>query len=422
MTNYPKVINDLRLASGAQKLAILRENNTATMRFILVYTYDPMRKYRIKKFPWSGKGVFTFNNSLSGSDLGPAELGTQNYEEYKDFLNNNVSLVYWLKKMLDRLSSGRLSGNRAKEVVKWYAEHLTPEYTELLKCIIKKDLRAGIGVKSINKALGTELIKEFGVKLAKTYCALTAPKTMYMSLKYDGVRGIYKDGQFYTRNGHVLKGLEHLTTVLLDQNCGPLDGELCIPGEHFQVASGQIRSDKPSSNVVYHVFDLPESTEPFFMRLQALSDWVPPENVLVVKHKLVTTQKTVDRNFAKALEAGYEGLVLKTPNHLYKPGRNADWLKMKATRSTELVILEVYEGEGKWEGMAGGCICGGTDTPGLARVRASSGRLSNADKQYVWDNQADYIGRPIEVLYHEETPTGSLRHPRMKSKHTRGDL
>jgi DNA ligase-1 len=222
----------------------------------------------------------------------------------------------------------------------------------------------------------------------------------------------------YTRNGHQVVGVEHITKALTDRGITSLDGELVIPGEHFQVSSGQIRSDNPSSNAVYYVFDNALPNISFKDRLAKLNALDLPSCVKLVKHIPVTSLDAIDRNFHKALDAGYEGLVLKSASHLYKPSRSKDWLKVKAVRGIELQIISVFEGEGKWQGMAGGCICLYKDQ----EVRASSGRLTDTDKTYVWENQDKYIGQNIEVLYHEETPTGSLRHPRMKSKHTRGDL
>lgn len=406
-----EVLKDLgKTNSQVEKVAILKKYDSKALRVITYYANHPLKHFYIKQLPWSGKGVCTLEQHLR-SDPSSA-IGS---------VSTHINGSIHIPRLLNELSYGKLRGQEAKNQVKEAIEALTYEDGEILKKILKKDLRCGVKALTTNKAFsrafGEDFIPIFGCMLASPFKG-TNVKGYYMSLKYDGLRGKYLDGTMYTRNGHIIQGVEHITKELLDLDINSLDGELLIPGEHFQISSGQIRSTNSSANAVYYVFDTAELNVPFKDRLQKLQELAFPNCIKVVKHALIKDNESVDRNFEKALNAGYEGLVLKSPNHLYKQSRSKDWLKMKAEDSIELIITDVYEGEGKWKGMAGGCICQYKDI----KVRASSGRLSENDKKYVWEHTKEYIGKKIEVLFHEITPTGSLRHPRMKSKHTRGDL
>lgn len=402
-----EVLKDLgNTKSQIEKVAILKKHDSKALRLITYYANHPLKHFFIKQLPWSGKGVCTLEQHLR-SDPSSA-IGS---------VSTHINGPIHIPRLLDKLSYGKLRGQEAKSQVKEAIEALTFEDGEVLKKVLKKDLRCGVKAKTTNKAFGEDFIPIFGCMLASAFKGINV-KGYYMSLKYDGLRGKYLDGIMYTRNGHIIQGIEHITKELLSLNINSLDGELLIPGEHFQISSGQIRSTNSSINAMYHVFDTAELNIPFKDRLQKLQGLAFPECIKVVKHSLIKDNESVDRNFEKALNAGYEGLVLKSPNHLYKQSRSKDWLKMKAEDSIELLITGLYEGEGKWKGMAGGCICQYKDT----KVRASSGRLSDDNKKYVWEHSEEYIGKKIEVLFHEITPTGSLRHPRMKSKCVRGDI
>ena len=406
--NCQETLAAVKKAKGyGTKAQILKENNSATLKAIIWYANHPLKHFNIKQIPWTGKGTQTIEDHILPIPSALREV------------TQKIPHLFRIREVLIGLSTRDLSGQAAKDVVKKVIEDLTYDDGEVFKMVLKKDLRCGVKAATANKVFGADFIPVFGCMLASKYEDIDLSlNDWYMSLKLDGLRGRFLDGTMYTRNGHPIVGVEHITEALTDLGHTSLDGELLIPGEHFQVSSGQIRSDSPSTDALYYVFDNALPNVSFKDRLKQLNELTLPNCVKLVKHIPIRSLGAIDRNFHKALEAGYEGLVLKSASHLYKQSRSKDWLKVKAIGSLELQILGVYEGEGKWQGMAGGCIC---LYEGI-EVRASSGRLSDHDKAIVWENKAEYTGRYIEVLFHEKTPTGSLRHPRMKSRHARGDL
>jgi DNA ligase-1 len=251
------------------------------------------------------------------------------------------------------------------------------------------------------------LIEVFGCMLAKKFEG-DLGRGMYMSLKLDGLRAVYKDGNLYTRNGHVIQGMSHITSQL--KNHCPLDGELTIPGQHFQVASGKVRGHADCPEVYFNVFDMPFTSHPFSERLGYLEaiNWGGHDQIKLVKHSFVTSLDKVQRNMDKAIAAGYEGLVLKTPDHIYQTKRSGDWCKIKLVESEDLPVIGTFAGEGKYTGMLGGLI---VERANGVHVRVGGG-LSDSQRA---QDPADFIGLTAEVLYHEETPDGSLRHPRLKT-------
>ncbi len=355
------------------------------LRDILYHTYHPLRHYHLRQLPYKGLGAETL---ASTADI-------------------------WVS-ILERLENGSLSGDAAKATVKGFIATLTAAEGEVFVKILKKDLRCGISATTINLAI-PDFIPVFGAMLAKSHDGIIT-EPMYMSLKLDGLRAIYQNSKLYTRNGHEINGVGHICEALRLARIESVDGELMIPGVDFQTGSGQIRSHKPSPDAVLHVFDTPICPLPFNKRLEELL-WMQDafkgmKNPCVkfVKHVIVRSQKRVDETFAKAMAGGYEGLVLKTKDHLYQTKRSGDWRKIKAIADTDVKTIGFFEGQGKYEGSLGGII---VDYKGV-EVRVGGG-FSDEERGHIWNNQDEFLGLTAEVLYHEVTPDGSLRHPRLKT-------
>ena len=133
------------------------------------------------------------------------------------------------------------------------------------------------------------------------------------------------------------------------------------------------------------------------------------EHIKPVKHVSIKSLDHISSTFDKAIDAGYEGLVIKTNNHKYQTKRSWDWMKLKIQNDEDLPVTGMFEGTGKYAGMLGGLIV--TRANGVD-VRVGSG-FSDAERLSIWDD-CDTQSKIIEVAYHEETPDGSLRHPIFK--------
>lgn len=112
-----------------------------------------------------------------------------------------------------------------------------------------------------------------------------------------------------------------------------------------------------------------------------------------------------------------EGAIVKPLEALYEKKRSYGWLKIKAQETEDLVVVDAFEGEGKYVGKLGGLI---VDRKGV-QVRVGGGfsdeqrtvfwALYQVDKKFP-DLKGEMLGSIIEVEFHEVTPDGSLRHPR----------
>ena len=358
--------------SGYSKISALNMNPAAS-KYVLA-AYDPFTKYYLTKCA-AGKGEDQFSS------------------------------VTWL--ILDKLSKRELTGYEAQNVVNMHTKEMTQSSAELFRRILKGDLRMGMGIKTINKAL-PGLVPTHDVMLAKLFEEHHLSYPCWGSPKIDGVRGTYKRGKFYSRNGHEYMGLDHLKEQLADIT-QDIDGELIVPGVSFQVSSGWIRSDDPTPDAQFKMIDLPTINEPFIQRLTMMDDlhFIGPD-IHKIKRQMLQDLSEVKEFYRLCRRQGYEGAVITPYDYEYVGNRSYRWMKMKPLLTFDGLIHDVYEGKGKYEGMMGGVIVlfkNGVENK-------VGGGWSDHQRKVYWQQPELIIGRMIEIHYMEETDDGNMRHAR----------
>ena len=359
-----------KLQAIADSSGVWREVFLCALR----YAYDPYKRYHVTRGTVRG----------SGTDI----LGADQFV------------------LLDKLSMRELSGNAAPYAVSQMCQRLTPVSAEMFKRILLKDLRIGLGAASINKAF-PGLVPEHKVMLAKPLEWHRVKYPCVSTVKLDGVRAIYRNGIFYTRNGKILRGLEALARRL--SGAPVLDGELVCPGMDFQTSSGQLRSFADTFNAQFNIIDLPEHpSRSLLTRLTEARRWVELL-VDIVPWRQAYSMEEIEQHYQACVEAGYEGVVVKPMEYEYVDKRSFDWMKLKAINTVDARIVDIFEGTGKYSSSAGGVIIQMPDSEVLVRVGSG---FSDQQRDEIYADPDKFIGRMIEVKYHEITPGGSLRHPR----------
>jgi DNA ligase-1 len=118
-----------------------------------------------------------------------------------------------------------------------------------------------------------------------------------------------------------------------------------------------------------------------------------------------------------AIEAGYEGIMIKDIDAPYECKRSASWLKMKPFIEVSLTVVAVEEGTGKNEGRLGAIICEGEDDGKQIRVNVGSG-FTDDDRNEFWADKDTVVGQIVEVradaatLSQDSENLYSLRFPR----------
>lgn len=194
--------------------------------------------------------------------------------------------------------------------------------------------------------------------LAKTYEGQD-PTGWMMSEKLDGVRAIWTGFDLITRNGKPI----HAPQWFLDQLplgiC--LDGELTCGRGLFQRTVSIVRKIKPTEewhDIIYMVFDAPDSTNRFYDRLQRVcSMFVDLPNVWPHRHEMCFSINHLHMTYKRIIDDGGEGLMLRNPASLYEAKRSNNLLKYKPLETDEAVVVGHYPGEGKHTGRLGALAC-----------------------------------------------------------------
>jgi DNA ligase-1 len=117
----------------------------------------------------------------------------------------------------------------------------------------------------------------------------------------------------------------------------------------------------------------------------------------------------------EAIEAGFEGIMIKSVDAPYESKRTVSWLKMKPFIEVSLEITDVEEGTGKNAGRLGALVCSGVDDGRQITVNVGSG-LSDDDRSEFWANRDNLTGQVVEVradaVTQNQDGTYSLRFPR----------
>ena len=353
--------------------------------------------------------------------------------------------------MLEGLRTRSLTGHNAKTAIEFMSEQFdSVEWNGLARRVIIKDLRCGITERTLNKVLeNTEWrIPVFECQLAtdseKHAGKMTGQKRIEQKL--DGVRVLAvltaTSTNLYSRNGKPFENFPHIVEQLdsIKHRILPLtykkgivlDGE--IIGESFQalMKQAQRKSDVKTDGMVYSVFDIipiDDFERGFwnaqqYKRLAELeenrsifdsTDCVRIMDGITVDLDTAEGHDIMRRYATDAVDAGFEGIMIKDLGAPYECRRSTFWMKWKPTITVDLNIIGFEEGTGRNLGRLGAIICEGIDDDRNIRVNVGSG-FSDSDRDGYWSARNELLGNVVEVMADAVTQnqdgTYSLRFPR----------
>lgn len=235
----------------------------------------------------------------------------------------------------------------------------------------------------------------------------------------------------------------------------PLDGELivgepCAPGAWNATQSG-VMSEAGEPNFTYWVFDrLPFGAFtplPFSARVEWVQQYAfgyGPQQLRALVHTTIADAEHLSRYEAGAVAAGYEGVMLRAPDALYKLGRSTlregGLLKVKRFHDAEARVVGTVErlhnaNEAKTNalgltersthkankvgtGTLGALVCefdahSGTPLRSVKPVQFELGTgFDDAQRQAIWDmGDGPLLGRRVKFKYQALTPDGVPRFP-----------
>lgn len=353
--------------------------------------------------------------------------------------------------LANALSERKLTGNAARDAIKLAMDCATTEqWNNWYRPILIKDLRCGITERTINTVVEAAgrldlVIPVFSAQLAHDgtdHPKKCAGKKM-VEVKLDGVRVltvVYPTGQVtqYSRNGKELVNFEHIKKEFAATVTGitepvVFDGE--VMSSSFQDLMKQVhrKDNVAASDAVLHLFDFIPLKD--FMagswdrrqvdRTAKLAGWKDlwreeTPSISILEHEVIDLDTPEGREQfkkinARAIEGGYEGIMLKDLDAPYECKRTHSWLKIKPTITLDLTVVAIEEGTGKNVGKMGALVCEGVDMGRSIKVNVGSG-FTDEQRDGFWQDQTAVVGSVAEVMADVVTQNQdgsySLRFPR----------
>jgi hypothetical protein len=302
---------------------------------------------------------------------------------------------------------------------------------EVLRRILKRDLRCGINASTVNK-VWTNLIPKYPVMLCRDADEKNRKHIQFpafVQTKLDGMRiniHVSNDGvEVFSRNGKPLTThgmFDHLTELTLDDTGESvsivIDGELVFDfgdlhnrqtgnGLGNKAIRGTISPDEAEGMVVvaWDIIPLNEFKKGFFdygydFRFQILEEKqtrLNPPRLRIVKSVVAVNWDEVNTAFAEHLSSGEEGVIVKNFNAPWENKRSKHMQKLKAELDAELRIVGFLEGNGKFEGMIGSIIMETDDK----KIRVNVSGMSDAFRDEISSTPDAYLDKIATVRYNQ---------------------
>jgi DNA ligase-1 len=261
-----------------------------------------------------------------------------------------------------------------------------------------------------------------------------------VSIKLDGIRATVQGGRLLSRslkeipNRHIQKKFKNFPEGL--------DGELIYgdpahPDCYRTTTSIVMSEDKDPAGVKFWAFDTfePGGFEKRHGYVDEIVFHLDDPDVEIVYHRLIKNEEELLRYEAAALEAGHEGVMVRSLNGPYKQGRSSVkegyLLKLKRFKDAEAEIVGFEEEQentneaktnalgrtersSKKEGMIGKGTLGKFEVLGVSGPHRGinfsiGGGFTAVMREEYWKNRKKLIGKIVKFKYF---PSGSKDRPR----------
>lgn len=389
-------------SSKNEKQALVKHYaNDDIFRSVLVAAYNPFRTYGLAAFPYR------------------TQFGTGHFN-------------YTTWAVLDQMVNRKLTGNAAREAVQNEINRLDGGSSELLRRIIKKDLRAGFSESTINKAV-KNLIPEF------SYMRCSLPTNVDLT-KFDWKAGVIQqekaDGAFGNlslESGGIVSLTSRQGSPFPIEKFGKLAEEVkwnfpvnCqYHGEILVIRDGAVLSRKSSNGVlnsllnggdfeaneypIYKAWDfIPLSCaitkgryeRPYRERLAVLVEILrrqPLSSISLIPSKIVHSLEEAYENNDELMRRGKEGSILKDPRAIWRDGKSTQQVKLKGQADVDLEIVKLLPGEGRNAETFGSILVKTSD--GLLEVAVAGFSFEIA--AYIWKHRDEMPGKIMTVRANE---------------------
>ena len=344
----------------------------------------------------------------------------------------------------------KLTGNAAIEKL----QEILSRAIELEPAIrlIQRDAKCGVNVSLLNKVF-PNLIPEIPCTLAQPMNEKTLKNIKFPAisqLKADGMRCITfitsNNVRMFSRNGTeiICEPLKNtlMTIGQIDKNLLSNNVALMLDGELICYKDNKLLDRKTSNGICNKVLKGTANENELNLIQMQLWDLVKVDNTFspleeksyekrledlysilntsscskleVIPTEIVNSMEEALEHFQKMLSLGLEGTILKNQDAKWSNTRSKDLVKMKEENTIDLLVVDIEEGSGDFEGGLGAIICESSDKK--LRVRVGTGfsfedrgfvnDLSNGKKvvkqiKSLEEVSKNYLGKIVEVKYNQ---------------------
>lgn len=355
------------------------------------------------------------------------------------------------KELAESLYRRDLTGHAARDAIKLAMDVATKGQWDYYRRILIKDLRCGVSEKTVNSVAKKLKKNQYAVPVFEVMLAhdganhetkITGKKLV--EPKLDGVRCLTvvdfesRTVVQYTRNGKELLNFPHIVKAFEDNmdNWGRsyvFDGEVVSTSFQALMKTVHRKENVQAQDARLMLFDVLPLVEfkkgqsimgqrrrSAFLRENFSKIFKDSGCIEIVPQKEfdldIFTDEIEFKDYNKAMvEAGYEGIMIKSIDGKWQNKRSTDWLKQKPFIEVSLEITDVEEGTGRNIGRLGAVICSGTDDGREIVVNVGSG-FTDRDRREYWDARDTLRGQIVEVradaVTQNQDGTFSLRFPR----------
>lgn len=379
---------------------IIGTDHEETMKRVLIYALDGRKNY------W-----------ITSAEKPSTNTGEKVLDEFLD--------------VLETLATREVTGNAARERVDQALSALSEQDAEIALRVIGRDMKCGLGAKSINK-VWPDLIYEHPYMRCSSFSAKNLEKISFPCYSQTKADGTYTDiivnkntqtVEYQSRSGeYKMYGSSELRAEILalgdfiPYDHYVIQGEALVKDEDGNImdrssGNGILNSDECHSvDVLFDVWDLVEydvwvgkraSDLTYRTRYSMLETALSNKNIngmTLIETVRVNNVDEVMEHFLQNINKGLEGTVLKDDSGLWKSTTSPHQVKVKVIAEAEFKIVDVLEGEGRNVGRMGAFVVETAD--GLLRCRVGTG-FKDVEREQYWETRDSLLGKIITVRFND---------------------
>lgn len=206
--------------------------------------------------------------------------------------------------------------------------------------------------------------------------------------------------------------MPHIEQAAKEQICAPfieLDGELYCHGMQFEQITSLIKRNEPHHDhhkMRFYVFDV-INKDIQLLRMISLTMGLDGLTIpfIVAPYRMCHSMQEIYDTYRLMIDNGYEGIIIRDPHSNYVRKRSVKMLKFKPKKTDQYQVLDVIEAiskTGSPKGMVGAFLC----TDGDEEFKVSAGTSTHREREIMWKEREEIIGKHIVVQYQSITSRG----------------